>query len=173
MSKEVYKSIDNKSIVYPLVYYSHHDGITYIGEDYGMHRKTGEAYSKKSGEWKKMKITVGKISKKNRNEYPTICLSGITKIDRWGNKSNAAKKSMQIHRAVASTLIERPDRHHDFDDVEWRNLKLHNKRKQLGSLEVNHIDHDKYNFHPNNLEWTNREENIHAYVEHNEQRKAA
>lgn len=54
MSQEVYKSIDNKSIVYPLVYYSGNgDAGKFVGEDYGVHRVTGEIYSKKSGVWKR------------------------------------------------------------------------------------------------------------------------
>ena len=37
MSQEVYKSIDNKSIVYPLVYYSGNgDAGKFVGEDSGV-----------------------------------------------------------------------------------------------------------------------------------------
>lgn len=65
--------------------------------------------------------------------------------------TSPGKKPIQYttHRVIAGTLIGRPSRHINvsFDD-----------------LEVNHIDGNRYNNNPSNLEWVTRAENMfHAY----------
>lgn len=54
-------------------------------------------------------------------------------------------KNLKIHRMVAETFIP----------------KHYSEEK----LEVNHIDHDKYNNHVENLEWVTRKENMRKKVE--------
>lgn len=63
------------------------------------------------------------------------------------NISNTALniKSYQIHRIVAITFIGRPSRHLD---------------KSFDELEVNHIDGNRLNNFPENLEWVTGKENV-------------
>jgi hypothetical protein len=91
----------------------------------------------------------------NNNGYLSV---GMT----IGNKT----RTLQVHRIVGETLVE-PDPHKiDYCSVEWNNLSPYSRAKYIKELVVHHIDHDKTNFHPSNLEWQTTKGNARAYQNH-------
>jgi len=93
-------------------------------------------------------------------DYPTI----RTKI-------NGVNKNFKIHRIVASTLLDLSITDKSplgIDQNDWNILKT--MKNFMGTmydmLQVNHIDHDTYNFDVKNLEWCTGKANINAYHEH-------
>lgn len=66
--------------------------------------------------------------------------------------SNPAEKvkAYQVHRIVAITFVGKPSRH---------------KNKTFEELEVNHVDGNRFNNLPNNLEWvTGKENTLHSHL---------
>lgn len=123
--------------------------------DYLMDDK-GFIYSTKNGGWKKLSTYL-------RNGYPATKLF-----------INGKPHSTDIHRLVAETIIPIP-----LPDIpgvklsDWKNVPqaIIKWAKNPERYCVNHIDHNKENFHPSNLEWVSVRENSHKYQEH--RKKAA
>ena len=131
-----------KNIVTPLIY----NQVEY--SDYGVHKKTGEIYSKKRGEWEKME---SKVSGKG-SPYPKLQLS-----------VNGKKKSIQTHIAVHETLNPTLPLPPDVTEKEWRVTPNSVKHHMRRIYEVNHIDHVHTNYNPKNLEWVTKQQNVNAY----------
>ena len=81
---------------------------------------------------------------------------------------NGVKKNFKVHRIVASTLLELSiiDKAPlGIDQSDWNIIKT--MKNFMGTmydmLQVNHIDHDTYNFEIDNLEWCTGKANIDAY----------
>jgi hypothetical protein len=71
---------------------------------------------------------------------------------------DGATLTLQLHRIVAETLISFP-RPKTISESDWALTPESVKAVvKLGYL-VHHIDHDKHNFHPSNLEWVTAKEN--------------
>jgi hypothetical protein len=84
---------------------------------------------------------------------------------------NYVMKNFKVHRIVASTLL--PIELLDSAPLgilqsDWNILKkMKNFMSTLyGMLQVNHIDHDTYNYKLENLEWCTGRANINAYHDH-------
>jgi hypothetical protein len=73
--------------------------------------------------------------------------------------------SADVHRVIAENLIAFP-RPKCIPKKDW-DATPQLVRDHIKSLYyVNHIDHDKYNCHPTNLEWVTSKGNANAYQEH-------
>jgi hypothetical protein len=101
------------------------------------------------------------------SKYPTVSLHSKSFIDYPGSK-----RSFMVHRVVAETFIPVP-KENRVPDEDWESTpesvkKLINlyKKEKARALLVNHIDHDKGNYHPSNLEWVTFKENAAAYWQH-------
>ena len=141
----------NSEIVTPLIY----NQVEYF--DYGVHKKTGEIYSKKRGEWEKRESSVsGKGS-----PYPKLLLS-----------VNGKKKSIQTHIAVHETLNPTLPLPPDVTVKQWRVTPNSVKQHMRHIYEVNHIDHVHTNYNPKNLEWVTKQQNIEAYQKHKKRQAA-
>jgi hypothetical protein len=69
------------------------------------------------------------------------------------------------HRVIAENLIPFP-RPKSIPKKEWDNTPELVKSHVKSLYFVNHIDHDKYNCHPSNLEWVTSKGNARAYQKH-------
>jgi hypothetical protein len=77
-----------------------------------------------------------------------------------------------VHRIVCETFhVERPLPEGVTED-EWKRTPKSVKAHFEHYWEVNHKDHIKTNFHPDNLEWVSCKQNIDRYVEHLQKNKA-
>jgi hypothetical protein len=74
-------------------------------------------------------------------------------------------KSQRVHRLVAETLIPFPCPV-GITKAEWKATPQSVKNLLCSQYRVNHIDHDKSNYHPTNLEWVTARGNSLAYVAH-------
>jgi len=104
--------------------------------------------------------TLRKLSVNYSNEYPGINLM-------IGFK----KKTINLHRLVCETFHPKP-LPNILTTREWASIDLTVRHKLLEYVQhadryqVNHIDHNKENFHPSNLEWVTVKENQQKYQEH-------
>lgn len=116
-------------------------------EDYGVDKKTGDIYSFKSGTPHKM--VWFQRNKKNLNQsYPSSNF-----YDRKLFKNQCKYKSMiSVHIIVQETLCPLPVPP-GVTKTEWKKTPKSVKNVCRGLWMVNHIDHNKQNFHPSNLEW--------------------
>jgi hypothetical protein len=77
--------------------------------------------------------------------------------------------TVSTHRVVCETFHEMPASFipEGISQVDWAYTPDSVKRLiAYTHWQVNHIDHDKGNNHPSNLEWTDRKENARKYQEH-------
>jgi len=72
--------------------------------------------------------------------------------------------NLYLHRIVACTLI--PFKTSGITKREWKNTPDKIKNIIISQWCVNHIDHDRGNYHPSNLEWATFTENNRAAVAH-------
>jgi hypothetical protein len=161
-----------QEIVSPVLYYDPNDGSTIVCERYGVHSVTGDIYVEHRKTWcklapkmptpRKLKMS-GEERRRKTNyrkvKYPYVTIYNSVKVDHDGKEiEHVMRKKIRIHRAVASTLIERPDIYSSFSEREWEGLSSHTKAKQLGYLQVHHINLDKSDWKPINLEWKTHDE---------------
>lgn len=67
-----------------------------------------------------------------------------------------------VHRIVCETFHEKP-LPEGVSEEEWKRTPKSVKLHFEYYWEVNHIDHVKTNFHPSNLEWVSRKQNVDRY----------
>ena len=138
-------------IVCPLVYNNA------IYSDYGVHKETGHVWSWKSrNEWLQMSAS-GK-------RYPSVFIS-----------NDDRSISILVHRAAACTILGYPKTwpgsEHITDAMWARTPKVvkasYEELKKLffENLQVNHIDGDRWNHSPSNLEFITGNDNIKHYQE--------
>ena len=72
--------------------------------------------------------------------------------------------NLLLHRVVACTLI--PFTTDGISKRDWKNTPDKIKNIILSQWCINHIDHDRSNYHPSNLEWATFTENSRASVAH-------
>lgn len=138
-----YRELD-KNIVTPVIYNQEE----YHG--YGVHCKTGEIYSKRSGAWHRMSFSVS-----GKSPYPSGAFS-----------TNGVKKFIVQHIAVHETLNPSIPVPPGITDAEWKRTPRSVKKMLRHVWQVNHIDHCHTNYRPNNLEWTTAQQNVQAYQTH-------
>ena len=117
----------------------------------------GNIYSVKSGKHRKLAIQRGD----SWNPYPKVRI----KID------GLTIKTLMVHRLVCETFHNKP-----LPDVlteeEWGQIPSSVKQKLIKHMQhadryqVNHIDHNRNNYHPSNLEWVTTSENQQKYQQH-------
>jgi hypothetical protein len=128
--------LDETTICYPLVYNNEEFW------DYGVCKHTGYIWSHKRNFWQIMiPNTSGKSS------YPKVVCDKVT---------------IPVHIAVMETLNEIP-KPNGVTDKEWKITPNSVKKFCRKGWYVNHIDHDKTNFNPSNLEWVTATQNAQAY----------
>ena len=132
-----------EKFVSPLIY----RGLPY--HDYGIESATGDVVSKKRGYWNGLTSGIS-----GGGEYPKVNLS---------MGAHMVIKTILVHRAVAETLFDFPIPG-DISKEDWKNTPMSVKNLVYGNMQVNHIDHDKTNYHPDNLEWVTLQENVEAAV---------
>jgi len=74
-----------------------------------------------------------------------------------------SKRSMSVHRIVAETYVPKLNNPPGVSLQVWNDAHESIKiawSKMATEMCVNHIDHDKENFHPSNLEWVTVRENV-------------
>lgn len=111
---------------------------------------SGNFWSSKKGDGKARMLSPGL----NSNGYLTVNLS-----------YNGKAKSYQLHRIVAETLIPFP-KPEGIPKEDWKNTPNSVKSLLVRQYLVNHIDHDKENYHPSNLEWVTSKGNAQARDNH-------
>lgn len=132
-----------KNIISPLIYkQTPHN-------DYGVCKKTGKVYSRKYGNWRPLKEKVS-----GQNPYPQI---GIMVGDK--------RKTICVHVAVHETLNPKIPRPPGVSPKDWQKTPASVKGLTRELFEVNHIDHNRLNFSPSNLEWTTAMQNVQKYQE--------
>jgi hypothetical protein len=144
-----------QNIVRPLIY----NGAKL--KDYGVDKNTGEIYSfkkyrRKSGDKpRKLKIT----GPRSTLQYPTVGLSDKTVF----SHSKYGLGTIGVHVLVCETLKSLPIPR-GTTEKEWKRTPSSVKKACRGLWCVNHIDHDKTNFNPINLEWVTSKENSQAAI---------
>jgi hypothetical protein len=122
----------------------------YVLPDYYIDQN-GEPWSNKSGK-------LEPLTPNYSGNYPSIRPS-----------INGVAKTKDLHRIVCESV-------HPFSTPkgitisDWNATPNTVKTLMRRSFQVNHIDHDRCNYHPDNLEWTSVQQNSNAYQEF---RKAA
>ena len=85
-----------------------------------------------------------KASSDSTCHYPRVSLEG---------------KKVLVHRIVAEAFVPLNKPSESISDEEWANTPNSVKQLVMKTMCVNHIDHDKENYHYSNLEWVTAEEN--------------
>ena len=136
--------VKDSSIATPLIY----RGVAYHG--YGVHRKLGGIWSKRRNTWQQLTGTV----------------SGTTGYPRVATKIKAKRIDWRVHVAVHETLHPELPIPPGVTVQEWRRTPKSVKKSMRQMWQVNHRDHNKLNFKPNNLEWVTPLQNAHAWQKH-------
>ena len=115
--------------------------------DYGVDRNTGDLYSFKRGF--PYKLAWNHRNPKNlKVSYPCIHLVDPTVF----TTQYGGGLTINLHIVVHETLNPLP-KPAGVTDAEWKRTPESVKNACRGLWIVNHIDHNKLNYHPSNLEW--------------------
>ena len=126
-------------------------------KDYGVDKKTGDIYSFKSGEPRKLKWCQ-RNSKNLQNSYPCVSLTDKKVFKEYQQNS----LTINVHILIHETLCPALPIPEGVTKKEWRTTANNVKKALRGLWIVNHIDHDRTNFNPKNLEWTTTKGNAEA-----------
>ena len=144
----------DSEIVTPLIY----NQVEY--PDYGIHKKTGEIYSKKTGTWE-----IRKPHTSGGNKYPHRIIY-----------KNGKAKDIQSHVAAHETLNPTLPIPPGITKKLWKTILCQCDEAFLdwvrSGFQVNHINHNTGDYTPPNLEWVTRKENTEAFQEHRKRQAA-
>jgi hypothetical protein len=79
--------------------------------------------------------------------------------------TNNVSKTVRVHRLVCESFHNFPVPN-GITQKAWSRTPASVKNLLRSCYCVNHIDHDKFNYHPDNLEWVSYTENAHKYQIH-------
>ena len=142
-------TVKDSSIATPLIY----RGVEW--HDYGVHRKLGGIWSKKRSTWKQLKCHVS-----GGNAYPSTAIRIKSKSRKWVTVNCA------VHVAVHETLNPELPIPPGVTEKVWHRTHKSVKKTMRQIWQVNHRDHNKLNFKPNNLEWVTQQQNANAWQKH-------
>ena len=113
--------------------------VYYHGEEFLDYyvRENGEVINRHTG--RKLKA-----SSDSTCHYPRVSLNG---------------RKFLLHRIVAEAFVPLGKPSASIANKEWVNTPASVKQLIMKTMFVNHIDHDKDNYHYSNLEWVTAEEN--------------
>jgi len=117
----------------------------------------GQIFSVKKGYRTPTKITYNNNS--GNCGYPKI------RIDTSPDLSFTLYKTVTVHRLVCESFYKKPIPH-GVTKKEWQLTPESVKKCFDDYWEVNHKDHNTYNYHPSNLEWVSRQQNVDKYQEY-------
>lgn len=103
----------------------------------------GNRYYPNQKNWKKLAWSIS-----GKSKYPQVRLS---------LKNGVVAK--QVHTLVADAWVCELPRPKTVSESEWNNLSVEMKKFIRNAFVVNHIDHNKLNYHPSNLEFCTSAEN--------------
>ena len=145
--------LQDKDIKCPLIY----KGEAYY--DYGIHVELGGVYSKKTGIWKNMKSfsnSTEKLKKAGKKGYLQCGLS----------LKKGKYKMIYIHIATHETLNPELPVPQGVTEAEWRRTPMSVQKIIREIYQVNHINHDTFDYRPKNLEWATPTENVESWQKH-------
>ena len=113
----------------------------------------GDIWSNKMGSWKKKKPTI------------TPDNGGTNGYAKSSVQFNGEAINIFFHKVSCEAYVpfNRPS---ELSEEEW-NITPQRVKDHIRDLYfVNHIDHDRSNYHPSNLEWVTSQDNAKAYQKH-------
>lgn len=113
----------------------------------------GDIWSNKQGSWKKKKPTITDFNSGTNGYAKSNVCFGDEKINIFFHKVSCE----------AWVPFNRPS---ELTEEDWDATPQKVKDHIRDLYFVNHIDHDRSNYHPSNLEWVTSKENAKAYQEH-------
>jgi len=125
----------------------------------------GYVYNKETGR----RLSPNYPAKSGNSAYPRLSLRQTIREPHafLGHWTTRKARTILVHIAVCDTYnrdsMPIPD---GVTEKEWKRTPASVKKQMRFTYQVNHIDHDQYNFHPSNLEYTTAKQNQAAYQEH-------
>ena len=113
----------------------------------------GRILSNKQNSLKELRYHIG--YDQVAHEYPHLAV-----------RINGKSKTAYVHRIVCETYVSRLFIPEGVPIKDWNDTPESVKALVHQNMYVNHIDHDKSNFHPSNLEWVTAKQNAEKYQEH-------
>lgn len=72
-------------------------------------------------------------------------------------------RTVAIHRLVCETFHPLPETYPGIPVKDWKKTPDSVKKELMKNMQVNHINGDRMNYHPSNLEWTTATQNLEHY----------
>jgi hypothetical protein len=101
-------------------------------------------------------------TKKGSLKPMSMLKSGKAKYPNMTFMVDGVKIRADVHRVVAENLLPFP-RPESITKKDWDSTPTYVKEYIMSLSTVNHIDHNKYNWNIDNLEWTTAKGNARAY----------
>lgn len=128
-----------------------------IYNDYG---RTSGYFVRNDGKIFSSKTRGGRYYPRSEHWDPLIpSTSGNSPYPKVSLRMNGRARTCMVHTLVADAWLELPKPDNILKE-EWDNTSVEMKRLLRKAFVVNHIDHDKDNYHPSNLEFCTQQQNI-------------